>query len=141
MKSATAGPGYNERLFSGGVRRHLHLARFKWLARAVAKHSTLYKTVLESGVLTERRLISCRRLLSASAEPVNCWSVFDQLRVDNASHLLEHVADGDASFSGGVTGLSVRNSNPPDFNRRLFSSLVTHLISILFLLPRVFLPG
>ncbi len=49
MKSGTAGPGYNERLFSGGVRRHLHLARFKWLARAVAKHSTLCKSVLELG--------------------------------------------------------------------------------------------
>lgn len=49
MKRVTAGSGYNERLFSGGVRRHLHLARFKWLARAVAKHSTSYKTVLELG--------------------------------------------------------------------------------------------
>ena len=34
---------------SSGVRRHLHLARFKWLARAVAKHSTSYKSVLELG--------------------------------------------------------------------------------------------
>ena len=56
MRSAAAGPGYNERLFSGGVRRYLHLARFKWLARAVAKHSTSYKTVLELGCFDGRAI-------------------------------------------------------------------------------------
>ena len=53
------------------------------------------------------------RRVPTSAEPVNFGSVVDQLRLDHASQLLVHVADTDASFSRRVSGLSVRNSNPP----------------------------
>ena len=63
------------------------------------------------------------RRVPTSAEPVNFGSVVDQLRLDHASQLLVHVADTDASFSRRVSGLSVRNSNPPAFSRWLFSSI------------------
>jgi 2-polyprenyl-3-methyl-5-hydroxy-6-metoxy-1,4-benzoquinol methylase len=49
MKRADRDDGYNERLFSGGLRRHLHMARFYWLARKVALHAKSSESVLELG--------------------------------------------------------------------------------------------
>lgn len=41
--------GYNERLFSGGLRRYLHLARFRWFIRELNILRCPYKSVLELG--------------------------------------------------------------------------------------------
>jgi hypothetical protein len=41
--------GYNERLFSGGFRRRLHLARFLWLRRELERLGCRYESVLELG--------------------------------------------------------------------------------------------
>lgn len=41
--------GYNERLFSGGIRGYLHTARFRYLNRMVKKYSLDQDTVLELG--------------------------------------------------------------------------------------------
>jgi SAM-dependent methyltransferase len=41
--------GYNERLFSGGLRKHLHLARFRWFIREISKLHCPYDSVLELG--------------------------------------------------------------------------------------------
>lgn len=49
MKSIQEGADYNERLFSGGVRARLHLARFTWLAREVARRKCPHATVMELG--------------------------------------------------------------------------------------------
>jgi 2-polyprenyl-3-methyl-5-hydroxy-6-metoxy-1,4-benzoquinol methylase len=49
MKSKAHGAGYNERLFSGGFRSQLHLARFRWFAAEVAKRGCATDRVLELG--------------------------------------------------------------------------------------------
>ncbi len=41
--------GYNERLFSGGLRRYLHLARFVWLQREIKHQDCHYESVIELG--------------------------------------------------------------------------------------------
>lgn len=49
MKSQKEGYGYNERLFSGGLRRKLHLARFKWFLAEVQRRKCSADAVLELG--------------------------------------------------------------------------------------------
>jgi len=49
MKSLKDGIGYNERLFSGGIRSYLHLARFKWLKTEVTRRNCKVDFVLELG--------------------------------------------------------------------------------------------
>ena len=49
MKSKKNGSGYNERLFSGGLRRRLHLARFHWVADAIARLQIPLDSVFELG--------------------------------------------------------------------------------------------
>lgn len=49
MKSKKSGFGYNERLFSGGLRRRLHLARFFWVADAVTRLQIPLTSVFELG--------------------------------------------------------------------------------------------
>ncbi|MEW9586992.1 class I SAM-dependent methyltransferase [Paraburkholderia sp. DGU8] len=49
MKSAGDGFGYNERLFAGGFRGYLHLARFHWVARQIRRLGCPARTVLEIG--------------------------------------------------------------------------------------------
>lgn len=49
MKSRKQGFGYNERLFSGGIRSHLHLARFHWFVDAVNRLGCPTDSVLELG--------------------------------------------------------------------------------------------
>ena len=41
--------GYNERLFTKGIRGKLHSARFEWLARSILRLKCEYQTVLELG--------------------------------------------------------------------------------------------
>ena len=41
--------GYNERLFSGGIRRRLHMSRFEWLSKSLRKLNGEYQTCLELG--------------------------------------------------------------------------------------------
>jgi 2-polyprenyl-3-methyl-5-hydroxy-6-metoxy-1,4-benzoquinol methylase len=41
--------GYNERLFTGGIRRKLHSARFEWLVKSLLHLRCKYQTVLELG--------------------------------------------------------------------------------------------
>ncbi|EDN70406.1 Ubiquinone biosynthesis O-methyl transferase [Beggiatoa sp. PS] len=41
--------GYNERLFSSGFRKTLHLARFKWLTNCLTKLNCPYEYVIELG--------------------------------------------------------------------------------------------
>ena len=41
--------GYNERLFTNGIRGKLHIARFKWLAGSLLHLQCEYQTVLELG--------------------------------------------------------------------------------------------
>ena len=49
MKDVQDGFGYNERLFSGGIRSYLHFARFKWVSSQIQKQSISADTVLELG--------------------------------------------------------------------------------------------
>jgi 2-polyprenyl-3-methyl-5-hydroxy-6-metoxy-1,4-benzoquinol methylase len=49
MKSLTNGYGYNERLFSGGLRGKLHFARFQWFLSEVTKRNCATDSVLELG--------------------------------------------------------------------------------------------
>lgn len=49
MKSRKQGFGYNERLFSGGIRSRLHLARFHWFADAVNRLGCPTDSILELG--------------------------------------------------------------------------------------------
>lgn len=49
MKSIKDGYGYNERLFSGGLRGKLHLARFHWFLSAVKSQNCRTDSVLELG--------------------------------------------------------------------------------------------
>lgn len=49
MKSKKKGFGYNDRLFSGGMRRRLHLARFFWVADAVTRLQIPLDSVFELG--------------------------------------------------------------------------------------------
>ncbi|MFL9922566.1 methyltransferase domain-containing protein [Paraburkholderia fungorum] len=49
MKDVQEGFGYNERLFSGGFRSYLHLARFEWVSGQIKKLSLSARTVLELG--------------------------------------------------------------------------------------------
>jgi hypothetical protein len=48
--------GYNERLFSGGLRARLHLARFEWLRGAIVRHRCSAKRVLELGCFDGRAI-------------------------------------------------------------------------------------
>ncbi|MEZ2354105.1 class I SAM-dependent methyltransferase, partial [Caballeronia sp. RCC_10] len=43
------GYGYNERLFSGGVRGRFHLARFHWVSRELVRRRFAINSVLELG--------------------------------------------------------------------------------------------
>ena len=49
MKSLEDGYGYNERLFSGGLRSKLHYARFNWFASQVSKRKCATDSVIELG--------------------------------------------------------------------------------------------
>jgi SAM-dependent methyltransferase len=49
MKSVADGVSYNERLFSGGLRRQLHLARFHFLRDFIITNAVKYDSVLELG--------------------------------------------------------------------------------------------
>jgi len=49
MKSQKDGFGYNERLFSGGLRSKLHFARFQWFLSEIARLKCVTDTVLEIG--------------------------------------------------------------------------------------------
>ena len=48
MKKKTEA-GYNERLFTNGIRGKLHLARFEWLSRSILRLKCEYQSVLELG--------------------------------------------------------------------------------------------
>jgi len=41
--------GYNERLFTSGIRGKLHLARFEWLSKSISRRKCEYQSVLELG--------------------------------------------------------------------------------------------
>lgn len=49
MKSQKNGFGYNERLFSGGLRGWFHSARFHWVVQQISKHKCSTFSVLELG--------------------------------------------------------------------------------------------
>ena len=49
MKSLKDEHGYNQRLFSGGLRSRLHLARFRWFAAELASRNIPAGSVLELG--------------------------------------------------------------------------------------------
>jgi 2-polyprenyl-3-methyl-5-hydroxy-6-metoxy-1,4-benzoquinol methylase len=49
LKVREEGNGYNERLFSGGLRSKLHYARFHWLQREILKAGAQVDSVLEIG--------------------------------------------------------------------------------------------
>lgn len=49
MKSLHNGYGYNERLFSRGLRRKLHLARFHWVNAEITRWHGSSRSVLELG--------------------------------------------------------------------------------------------
>ena len=49
MKNISDGAGYNERLFSGGFRKYLHLARFRWVMKYIDKHNINTNSVIELG--------------------------------------------------------------------------------------------
>jgi len=49
MKSQKEGFGYNERLFSGGLRSKLHFARFEWFTSAITRLKCASDSVLELG--------------------------------------------------------------------------------------------
>jgi hypothetical protein len=49
MKSIHEGFGYNERLFSGGVRAFFHLARFRWFQNELQRRGIMPRKVLELG--------------------------------------------------------------------------------------------
>ncbi len=56
MKARTDTSGYNQRLFSGGVRGAIHLARFKWLARKLNVYCAHPRSVVEIGCFDARSL-------------------------------------------------------------------------------------
>ena len=94
-----------------------------WVRRAVCAvtHLKRSRETFGADLIRERPEAGYAKKALTRPDDRRCWSVVDQLRVDHASQLLEHVADSDASFSRRVSGLSVRNSNPPAFSRWLFS--------------------
>lgn len=47
-------PGYNERLFKGGVRARLHMARFLWVSEVLRKRKLKPESVLELGCFDGR---------------------------------------------------------------------------------------
>jgi hypothetical protein len=49
MKSVADGYGYNERLFSRGLRSKLHYARFNWFVAQLKKRKCSASSVLELG--------------------------------------------------------------------------------------------
>ena len=49
VKSQKDGVGYNERLFSGGLRSRLHFARFKWISSQLSGLQCATDSVLELG--------------------------------------------------------------------------------------------
>lgn len=49
MKSQKDGYGYNDRLFSGGIRSKLHFARFRWFLSEVTRRNCLTESILELG--------------------------------------------------------------------------------------------
>jgi 2-polyprenyl-3-methyl-5-hydroxy-6-metoxy-1,4-benzoquinol methylase len=49
MKTGRLDEGYNQRLFSPGLRGRIHTARFHWLANAMARHARAARRVLELG--------------------------------------------------------------------------------------------
>ena len=49
MKSISEGFGYNERLFSGGIRAFFHLARFRWFQNELKSRRISPQKVLELG--------------------------------------------------------------------------------------------
>jgi hypothetical protein len=49
MRSAADGYGYNERLFSGGIRGFLHTARYRFVQDVIRRHQMNASSVLELG--------------------------------------------------------------------------------------------
>ncbi len=52
----TAEYGYNERLFSSGIRKKLHASRFYWLANCLTKLNFQYIRVLELGCFDRKTI-------------------------------------------------------------------------------------
>ena len=56
--------GYNERLFSGGLRTRLHTARFLWVASMIEKMDCPHESILEVGCFDAKTLGYLRKLPS-----------------------------------------------------------------------------
>ena len=49
-------PDYNTRLFSGGLRRWIHISRFRWLSFVLRKFNLKYQNIVELGCFDARSL-------------------------------------------------------------------------------------
>jgi cyclopropane fatty-acyl-phospholipid synthase-like methyltransferase len=56
MKIKAEGYGYNERLFSSGPRKWLHLARFRWLRDSIRRFGIPTRSVFELGCFDGKAL-------------------------------------------------------------------------------------
>ncbi len=90
MKSQKDGYGYNERLFSGGLRSKLHFARFQWFLSQVTKRNCLTHSVLELGC-------------------------FDGKLIDFLPSMPSRYVGFDANWEGGLDIAKVRWADNPNF--------------------------
>ena len=91
MKSLSDGYGYNERLFSGGLRSKLHFARFQWLSAEISKLNVPIESVLELGC-------------------------FDGKLIDFLPSEPSRYVGFDANWEGGLELAKTRWANKPSFS-------------------------
>lgn len=89
--------GYNERLFSGGFRGKLHLARFEWMNRCLRRYNIGYETVLELGC-------------------------FDGKLIDFLPHSPKRYLGLDADWEGGLGIAQTKWANHPEYQFRFCST-------------------
>lgn len=89
----TFNAGYNQRLFSGGWRSRIHLARYAWLQTAVSRFVPEYETVLELGC-------------------------FDGKAIDYLPHAPTRYQGLDANWERGLELAAVKWRDEPDYTFR-----------------------
>jgi len=142
MKSQKDGCGYNERLFSGGLRAKLHLARFHWFQDELQRLSAAHSSVLELGCF-DGKLIDFLPEVPERYRGFDAnweggldqakarWGARENISFVQASRPTEMQFDDDEKFTVAVSMETLEHIPPEDVDDYL-SLLAQHLNGYLF---------
>lgn len=142
MKSL-ADHGYNERLFSGGVRARLHLARFHWVREKLAQYECPSRSILELGCF-DGKLIDFlpakpSRYVGFDADwegglelAAQKWAAYPQYVFHKAFEPRDMRLDGHAPFDLAVS-METLEHVPPELVDGYLGKIAEHLDGLLLI--------